>query len=64
MLWMVSRSDMTKKFVWTGAFFGSSIGGFVPAMWGGDLFSLPGLVASAAGALAGMWLGYRVSQWL
>jgi len=55
---------MTKKFVWTGLFFGSTIGGFAPSMWGSDLFSPWGLATAAVGGLAGMWLGYRVSHWV
>jgi len=54
---------MTKKFVWTGLFFGSGIGGFVPLMWGGEMLSLWGVATTAAGGIAGMWLGYRISQW-
>jgi hypothetical protein len=37
---------MSKKFMWAGFFLGSSIGGFVPAIWGGDMFSIWGIVMS------------------
>ena len=55
---------MSKKFIWGGLFLGSSIGGMVPAMWGGDLLSGWGIVMSLVGGLAGIWAGYRVSQWV
>jgi hypothetical protein len=62
MLLVPGRRNMSKKFIWVGFFFGSSIGGFVPAMWGGDLLSPWGIVMSLVGGIAGMWAGYRVSQ--
>jgi len=64
MLWVLGWWNMTKKFIWTGFFLGSSIGGFVPAMWGGDMISIWGIVMSFVGGIAGMWAGYRVSQWV
>lgn len=41
---------------------GSVVGGYVPALFGIDTFSFTGLVTSAAGAVAGIWLGYRLSR--
>ena len=64
MLWVFDRGTMTKKFIWKGFFFGSTIGGIAPAMWGGDMLSMWGIVMSLAGGIVGMWAGYRVSQWL
>ena len=62
MLLVLDRKDMTKKFIWAGFFLGSSIGGIVPAMWGGDMISMWGIVMSLVGGIAGMWAGYRVAQ--
>jgi len=56
------RWDMDKKFMWIGFFLGSSIGGLVPAIWGGDIFSIWGVVLSAVGGIAGLWAGYRVFE--
>jgi len=53
---------MKKKFIWIGFLFGSSIGGILPAMWGGDLLSVWGIVMSLVGGIAGIWAGYRVFQ--
>lgn len=53
---------MTKKFIWAGLFLGSTIGGIVPAMWGGDMFSIWGIIMSFVGGIVGMWAGYRVAQ--
>jgi len=64
MLLVSDRWNMSKKFIWTGFFLGSTIGGIVPAMWGGDMLSVWGIVMSLVGGIAGMWAGYRVSQWI
>jgi hypothetical protein len=53
---------MGKKFMWAGFFLGSSIGGFVPAIWGGDMFSIWGIVMSLVGGIAGYWAGRRVYE--
>jgi uncharacterized membrane protein YeaQ/YmgE (transglycosylase-associated protein family) len=51
-----------KKIVMLGLFVGSTIGGFIPELWGADMFSLSGFVWSFIGGIAGIWAGYRVSQ--
>ena len=47
--------------IWTGILIGSTLGGFIPALWGGDLMSYSGLLLSGAGAFAGLWVGYKMS---
>ncbi len=42
--------------IWIGILIGSTIGGFIPALWGGDLLSYSGLLLSGAGAFAGLWV--------
>jgi hypothetical protein len=41
---------------WIAILVGSTIGGFVPALWGGDLLSYAGVLWSAIGAVAGVWI--------
>jgi hypothetical protein len=53
---------MTKTFIWLGLFVGSTIGGLVPTLWGGDMFSLAGIGLSMLGAIAGIFAGYRLAQ--
>jgi len=48
--------------IWIGIFVGSTIGGLIPALWGGDMLSYSGVLLSAAGAVAGLWLGLRASS--
>ena len=47
--------------IWLGVLVGSTIGGFIPDLWGAGLFSYSSVLLSGVGALAGLWLGYRVS---
>lgn len=51
-----------KKLCWIGAIVGSSIGGYLPVLWGGEMLSLTGLVCSMFGGFAGIWVGYRIGR--
>jgi hypothetical protein len=53
---------MEKKLIYLGMFIGSTIGGFVPAIWGGDLLSMSGLFFSLVGGILGIWVGYKIGQ--
>jgi len=48
--------------IWIGIFVGSTIGGFIPELWGGDMLSYSGVLCSGLGAFLGLWLGSRVSN--
>ncbi len=41
---------------WIAIFIGSTIGGLVPALWGGEMWSYAGVVWSGIGAVAGLWV--------
>jgi hypothetical protein len=47
--------------IWLGILIGSTIGGFIPALWGAGLFSYSSVLLSGIGGLAGLWLGYKTS---
>lgn len=51
-----------KTFIWIGVFVGSSIGGAIPLLWGGDMISASGVALSFVGAIAGIFVGYRIGQ--
>ena len=53
---------MTKKFIWGGFFVGSSVGGYLPSLWGGSALSMSGILLSFVGGVAGVWLGYRLAR--
>jgi uncharacterized membrane protein YeaQ/YmgE (transglycosylase-associated protein family) len=42
--------------------FGATVGGYVPELWGAGSFSLASIVFGVAGAVAGVWLGVRLSD--
>ena len=50
--------------VWIGVGIGSTIGSLIPMLWGDNNFlSFSSMLCSAAGAFAGIWVGYRMSQY-
>ena len=53
---------MERKLVWIGFFVGSTIGNMLPALWGGDMMSVSGMILGLLGAIAGIYVGYRVSR--
>ncbi len=54
---------MSKKtLIWGGLTVGSALGGYLPALWGGELISFSSVISSAAGGIVGIWLGYRVGE--
>ena len=53
---------MIKKFTWGGLFIGSTIGGYIPSLWGGEMLSISGVVFAFVGGIAGIWLGYRIGR--
>jgi hypothetical protein len=53
---------MTKMFIWLGLFVGSTLGGLVPMLWGGDLLSVAGIVLSMIGGVVGIFAGYKLAQ--
>jgi hypothetical protein len=49
-----------KSRIWLAIFVGSTVGGFIPALWGGDLISYSGVLFSGVGAFIGLWIAYRM----
>ncbi len=52
----------TKTCVWIGLFIGSSVGEFIPTLWGSDPFSLAAILFGALGGLLGIWAGYSIGR--
>lgn len=44
------------------ALIGTTIGGFLPELWGASSFSLASVVFSAVGGGAGVWVGVRIAD--
>jgi hypothetical protein len=53
---------MQKTLIMTGLFVGSIVGGYIPALWGGSVFSISSILFSALGAFLGIWVGYKAAQ--
>lgn len=53
----------SKPFVWAGLFVGSTLGGYIPSLWGAGIFSFSGLIFSSVGALLGIWVGFKLANW-
>jgi hypothetical protein len=47
--------------IWIGILIGSTIGGMIPLLWGDDMLSYSSVLLSGAGALAGLWVGFKMS---
>jgi hypothetical protein len=43
---------------------GSTLGGYVPALWGDSIFSVSSILCSALGGILGIWIGYKISKQL
>lgn len=50
--------------VFAGMAIGSTVGDFVPSLWGGSALSVAGVLLSIVGAIGGIWAGVRVGQGL
>jgi uncharacterized membrane protein YeaQ/YmgE (transglycosylase-associated protein family) len=48
--------------IWVGILVGSTIGGMIPELWGGDAFSYTSLLLSGVSAFVGLWLGYKLGH--
>jgi len=47
--------------VWLGVLIGSTIGSFIPELWGGDVLSYTSVLLGGVGGFAGLWLAYKMS---
>jgi hypothetical protein len=52
----------SKSLVWLGLFIGSTVGSFVPLLWGSDLFSFSSIILSGLGGIAGIYIFFKLSQ--
>ena len=54
----------SKPFVWVGMTIGSVAGGYLPALWGDtNIFSFASLILGSLGAIAGIYIGFKMSQY-
>ncbi len=53
---------MSKTIVFIGMIIGSTVGSYLPSLWGAGLFSFSSVVFGAMGAIAGIYIGFKLSQ--
>ena len=41
---------------------GGYVGGYIPSLWGDSAISFASVILSAVGGLAGIWIGYQLSE--
>lgn len=52
----------SRSLIWLGTIVGSTLGGFIPTLWGASFLSFSSILFSALGACAGIWVMFKVSQ--
>jgi len=50
----------SKKLIWVGIIVGSTIGSFIPILWGGGVFSFSSIIFSFIGAIVGIYVGIYI----
>jgi len=53
---------MEKKLIWLFLFIGSTIGSFIPLLWGENAFAFSSIILSGIGGLIGIWIGFRMMR--
>ena len=51
-----------KTAIWGGMLIGSTVGSFVPLLWGASALSISSILLSAVGGVVGIWAGLRLSD--
>lgn len=49
-----------KSIIYIFIFVGSTVGSFIPNLWGAGFLSFSSIIFSAIGGLLGIWLGYKL----
>jgi hypothetical protein len=52
----------TKSLVWLGLAIGSTVGSFVPMLWGASMFSFSSIIFSGIGGIAGIYIFFKIAQ--
>jgi len=52
----------SKTLIFIGMMIGSTIGSYIPALWGAGLFSFSSIISGALGAILGIYVGFKLSN--
>jgi predicted MFS family arabinose efflux permease len=58
------QTCMDKRVLWMCIAVGSTVGGFVPELWGASAFGVTSLLFGAIGGVAGVWAAARISDYV
>lgn len=53
----------SRALIWLGLFVGSTIGSFIPNLWGAGFLSFSSILLSAVGGAVGIWVGYKLTNY-
>ncbi len=53
----------TKSLVWLGFAVGSTVGSFIPLLWGGSEFSISSILLGALFGIVGIYAGFKISRY-
>jgi hypothetical protein len=56
----ISTVMPSRSLIWLAIFIGSTIGGAIPELWGAGILSYSSLLLSGVGALAGLWIAFKI----
>jgi len=48
--------------MWLFVLVGSVVGGYIPTLWGGSVFSFSSILLSTLFAFGGLWLAFQISR--
>jgi uncharacterized membrane protein YeaQ/YmgE (transglycosylase-associated protein family) len=54
---------MQRSLIWFGLFIGSTIGSYIPTLWGAGFFSMSSVLLGAVGAIVGIWIAFKITQY-
>lgn len=52
----------SKPLIWIGLFIGSTIGSFIPDLWGAGILSFSSILLSGIGGILGIYVGFKLSS--
>ena len=58
---IIERMD-SKKLVWVFMVVGSTIGGYIPTLWGDGFLSMSSVLLSAVGGILGIWIAFKLNN--
>lgn len=52
----------SKSLIWLFMGIGSTLGSYIPTLWGAGFLSMSSVVLSAVGGIVGIWIGFKLGN--